>query len=165
MTLVVRATTAEDTREVGEALSASLRAGDVVVLSGELGAGKTTLVQGIARGLGVEDAVSSPTFTLVKEYEGFLNIAHVDVYRLERLQDVVDLGLDELADGEAVILVEWGDVVEQLLPADRLRVELQPVDPSSAGEVRLITLSADGGSWQERWPDLEVSLAPWRISQ
>ena len=104
--------TAEDTREVGEALSASLRARDAVVLTGELGAGKTTFVQGVARGLGIEDQVSSPTFTLVKEYRGILDIAHVDVYRLERVQDVVDLGLEELGDGEGVLLVEWGDAVE-----------------------------------------------------
>ena len=96
MLLELRAPTAEDTREVGEALSASLRARDAVVLTGELGAGKTTFVQGVARGLGIEDQVSSPTFTLVKEYRGILDIAHVDVYRLERVQDVVDLGLDEL---------------------------------------------------------------------
>ena len=88
-----RAPTAEDTREVGEALSASLARPRRRVLTGELGAGKTTFVQGVARGLGIEEPVSSPTFTLVKEYSGILDLAHVDVYRLERVQDVVDLGL------------------------------------------------------------------------
>lgn len=161
MTFEVLARTAEDTREVGEALSALLRARDVVILTGELGAGKTTLVQGVARGLGVEAAVSSPTFTLIKEYDGILDIAHVDVYRLDRLQDVVDLGLDELAGSEGVTLVEWGDVVEQLLPPDRLRVELVPDDPTHEGEVRRISLAGEGASWAERWPDLEVALAPW----
>ena len=72
----------------------------------------------------MEDHVASPTFTLVKEYAGSLDVAHVDVYRLERVQDVVDLGLDELGGRDRVLLVEWGDVVEELLPEDRLRVEL-----------------------------------------
>jgi len=160
--LELRARTAEETREVGEAMSASLRARDAVVLTGELGAGKTTFVQGVARGLGIEDQVSSPTFTLVKEYRGILDIAHVDVYRLERVQDVVDLGLDELGDGEGVLLVEWGDAVEDLLPDERLRVELTTEDLLS--DVRRLRISALGASWQERWGALEVAVAPWRLA-
>jgi tRNA threonylcarbamoyladenosine biosynthesis protein TsaE len=160
--LELRARTAEDTREVGEAMSASLRARDAVVLTGELGAGKTTFVQGVARGLGIEDQVSSPTFTLVKEYRGILDIAHVDVYRLERVQDVVDLGLDELGDGEGVLLVEWGDAVEDLLPDERLRVELTTEDLES--DVRRLRVSALGASWQERWGALEVAVAPWSVA-
>jgi tRNA threonylcarbamoyladenosine biosynthesis protein TsaE len=160
--LELRARTAEDTREVGEAMSASLRARDAVVLTGELGAGKTTFVQGVARGLGIEDQVSSPTFTLVKEYRGILDIAHVDVYRLERVQDVVDLGLDELGDGEGVLLVEWGDAVEDLLPDERLRVELTTEDLVS--DVRRLRVSGLGASWQERWGALEVAVAPWRLA-
>ena len=162
MLLELRARTAEETREVGEAMSASLRARDAVVLTGELGAGKTTFVQGVARGLGIEDQVSSPTFTLVKEYRGILDIAHVDVYRLERVQDVVDLGLDELGDGEGVLLVEWGDAVEDLLPDDRLRVELTTEDLLS--DVRRLRVSALGASWQERWGALEVAVAPWSVA-
>ena len=162
MLLELRARTAEETREVGEAMSASLRARDAVVLTGELGAGKTTFVQGVARGLGIEDQVSSPTFTLVKEYRGILDIAHVDVYRLERVQDVVDLGLDELGDGEGVLLVEWGDAVEDLLPDERLRVELTTEDLVS--DVRRLRVSALGASWQERWGALEVAVAPWSVA-
>jgi tRNA threonylcarbamoyladenosine biosynthesis protein TsaE len=143
-------------------MSASLRARDAVVLTGELGAGKTTFVQGVARGLGIEDQVSSPTFTLVKEYRGILDIAHVDVYRLERVQDVVDLGLDELGDGEGVLLVEWGDAVEDLLPDERLRVELTTQDLVS--DVRRLRVSALGASWQERWGALEVAVAPWSVA-
>jgi tRNA threonylcarbamoyladenosine biosynthesis protein TsaE len=159
--LTILAETAEDTREVGEALSALLRARDTVMLTGELGAGKTTLVQGVARGLGVEDTVASPTFTLVKEYTGILDVAHVDVYRLDRMQDVMDLGLDELGDGEGVLLVEWGDAVEALLPGDRLRIELNLLDPAGGSEVRRITVTAVGAAWVDRWPELEVALRPW----
>ena len=124
MRLELAAETADDTRSVGEAFADLLRARDAVILTGELGAGKTTLVQGIARGLGVTDRVVSPTFTLVREYHGRLEVAHVDVYRLERIQDVMDLGLEELGDGEAVLLVEWGDAVEEVLPADHVTIEL-----------------------------------------
>ncbi|HEX6131713.1 MAG TPA: tRNA (adenosine(37)-N6)-threonylcarbamoyltransferase complex ATPase subunit type 1 TsaE [Actinomycetota bacterium] len=170
--LVLRAATAEDTRAIGEALAGLLRPRDAVVLTGELGAGKTTLVRGIARGLGVEEHVASPTFTLVREYAGRLAVAHVDVYRLERVQDVVDLALDEVADGEAVLLVEWGDAVAELLPADRLRIELTSAgggprpgagaDGAAADEPRRIAIDAVGPSWAERWAALASALGPWR---
>jgi tRNA threonylcarbamoyladenosine biosynthesis protein TsaE len=163
-TIELRTETAEDTREVGEALSALLRARDAVLLTGELGAGKTTLVQGVARGLGIEEQVSSPTFTLIKEYSGILDVAHVDVYRLDRIQEVVDLGLDELGDGQDVLLVEWGDAIEELLPPDRLRVQLDPEDPTGAAQARSIAVSG-AGSWVARWPELEVALGPWRVDR
>ena len=160
-TLTLHAATADDTRAIGRAIAPFLRARDAVALTGELGAGKTTLVQGVAEGLGVEDAVSSPTFVLVKEYVGRLTIAHADVYRLERVQDVVDLGLDEIADGEAVLLVEWGDAVEELLPSDRLRVSLTGEDPTGANEARRIVVEAVGPGWEDRADGLSVAMAPW----
>lgn len=160
MRLELRTETAEETREVGEQLAELLAAGDAVVLTGELGAGKTTLVQGIARGLGVQEPVVSPTFTLVREYAGRLDVAHVDVYRLDRLQDVVDLGLDELGDGRSVLLVEWGDGIEELLPDDRLRVELTTADPLG-GEARRIVMTSASPSWGARWGRLEESVRPW----
>jgi tRNA threonylcarbamoyladenosine biosynthesis protein TsaE len=142
---------------VGEALAELLRARDAVALTGELGAGKTTLVQGVARGLGVAEQVASPTFTLVREYHGRLEVAHVDVYRLDRLQDVVDLGLEEIADGEALLLIEWGDAIDVLLPADRLTIELTEPDD---GARRLVVTGA-GPSWLDRWERLESVLGPW----
>jgi tRNA threonylcarbamoyladenosine biosynthesis protein TsaE len=161
MRIELRTGTADETRAAGEALAGMLRARDAVILTGELGAGKTTLVQGIARGLEVTDAVASPTFTLIKEYRGRLDVGHVDVYRLDRVQDVVDLSLDELGDGEAVLLVEWGDAVEELLPADHLTVELTSVDAEE--EPRRIVLTPAGRSWTERWERLEHALAPWSV--
>ena len=163
MRIELRTPTAEDTRSTGEALAGLLRPRDAVILTGELGAGKTTLVQGVARGLEVEAAVVSPTFTLIREYRGRLDIAHVDVYRLDRIQDVVDLGLDELGDGASVLLVEWGDAVEELLPDDHLTIELNTHDP--AGEVRRIVLTPGGPSWVERWESLELALQPWTVAR
>ncbi|MGZ4133446.1 MAG: tRNA (adenosine(37)-N6)-threonylcarbamoyltransferase complex ATPase subunit type 1 TsaE [Actinomycetota bacterium] len=163
MGIALRAETAEDTRGVGAALAPLLRARDVVVLTGELGAGKTTFVQGLAAGLGAEEHVASPTFTLVREYvSGRLPVAHVDVYRLERQQDVVDLALDELEDGEAVLVVEWGDAVEELLAPDRVRFELTPQDPTGQTEVRSIVVTTVGRAWEERGRALADALAPWR---
>lgn len=158
MRIELRTGTAEDTRALGEALAALLRARDAVILTGELGAGKTTLVQGIARGLDVHDQVVSPTFTLVREYRGRLDVAHVDVYRLDRIQDVMDLGLEEMGDGESVLLVEWGDAVQEILPADHVTIELTSGD---AHDVRRIVLTPGGQTWTERWERLEQVLAPW----
>ncbi len=161
MRIELRARTPEDTRAVGEAVAALLEPRDAVAVAGELGAGKTTLVQGMAFGLGVQDQVVSPTFTLVREYEGRLHLAHVDVYRLDRLQEVVDLGLEELGGGDAVLVVEWGDAIEVLLPADRLSIELTTTDGSGRSEDRRIVVEAGGGSWVSRWERLESLLAPW----
>jgi len=163
-TITLRASTAADTRSIGRALAPLFRAGDAVVLTGELGAGKTTLVQGVAEGLGVDEAVTSPTFVLVKEYVGRLTIAHADVYRLERIQDVVDLGLDEVADGQALLLVEWGDAVEELLPEDRLRVELTGEDPTGEDEARRIVVEAVGPAWFDRVDALVAALSPWETA-
>jgi tRNA threonylcarbamoyladenosine biosynthesis protein TsaE len=162
MRVEVRTASAEETREVGEAIAALLRARDAVVLTGELGAGKTTFVQGVARGLGIEDRVASPTFTLIKEYSGILDLAHVDVYRLDRMQDVVDLGLEELGGGDDVLLVEWGDTIEELLPDDRLRIELTTGDGSD-DDARAISISATGEGWRDRFPELEAAVMPWAV--
>jgi tRNA threonylcarbamoyladenosine biosynthesis protein TsaE len=158
MRMELRAETADDTRAAGEAFAALLRPRDAVILTGELGAGKTTLVQGIARGLGVTSRVVSPTFTLVREYHGRLEVAHVDVYRLERIQDVMDLGLEELGGGEAVLLVEWGDAVEEVLPADHVTVELTG---GADDEARRLAFTPGGPTWVERWERLQEALAPW----
>ena len=150
MELAIRTTTADDTRDAGAALADVLRTHDVVVLTGELGAGKTTFVQGVARGLGATEHVASPTFTLVREYvSGRVPVAHVDLYRLEREQDVIDLALDELEDGERVLLVEWGDPVADLLADERLRIEFA----ADLDDVRHIAIASVGPSWEERGGD------------
>ncbi len=162
MRIELAAPTAEDTRAIGGALAELLRPGDVVALTGELGAGKTTFVQGAARALEYPGAVASPTFTLVREYRTpSLRIVHADVYRLDRAQEVVDLGLHELMDDDGVLLVEWGDAVAELLPSDPLVVELTvPGD----GEERAISIGGGGSSWSPRWERLEQLVERWRVA-
>ncbi|HWL90089.1 MAG TPA: tRNA (adenosine(37)-N6)-threonylcarbamoyltransferase complex ATPase subunit type 1 TsaE [Actinomycetota bacterium] len=160
MFMEIETETADRTREVGQAVASLLQPRDTVVLTGDLGAGKTTFVQGIGRGLGVEDHVASPTFTLVREYTGRLDVAHVDVYRLERVQDVLDLALDELGGPERVLLVEWGDAVSDLLPEDRLRVELTTARAET--DTRRIVITPQGRSWAGRWERLEHALESFR---
>ncbi len=105
----IRTTGEEETAAAGERLAAALNAGDVVLLYGELGAGKTAFVRGLARGLGAApEDVSSPTFTLVQEYHGRVTLYHVDLYRLEPAE-VDDLGLDELVLGDGVVAIEWAE--------------------------------------------------------
>ena len=161
MRLDLQAPTAEDTRSIGEGLAPLLVAGDAIALTGELGAGKTTFAQGLARGLGFAGHVQSPTFTLVREYRsGRLPIVHADIYRLDRVQDVVDLDLEESAE-DGVLLVEWGDVVEALLPAGHLVVELTVPEP---GDERSVRVGSEGGTWLPRWERLERALEPWRVA-
>ena len=154
--LVVRTGTPEETRAFGASLAQVFGERDVVLLTGELGAGKTTFVQGVVAGLGSSDHVQSPTFTLIREYTGRLVVAHVDVYRLERVQDVVDLGLEEIGDGDALLLVEWGDAVQDVLPADRLQVSFTTVDTADFDDARKIELSAQGPSWDSRWAQIQA---------
>src|SRR5262245_15914856 len=142
---------AAETRALGVRLAGVLRPGDVVVLTGDLGAGKTVLAKGIAEGLGVTEPVVSPTFTIVREYEGDVPLLHLDVYRLDHLQEVIDLGLDELLDGHAVTVVEWGEAVSALLPADRLEVVMMVLPPEEADDdTRVVELRGVGLAWAAR---------------
>lgn len=133
-----------DTRAAGGRLAAQCRPGDVVILAGPLGAGKTTFAGGLAEGLGVEEPVTSPSFVIMRRYDsGFLPLIHVDVYRLGSLGEFDDLDvLEEGRDG--VVVVEWGDAVVAGLPEDHLRVELA-VD----GDRRIVRLHP-AGSWVSR---------------
>jgi tRNA threonylcarbamoyladenosine biosynthesis protein TsaE len=143
-------TTTHDAREthaLGQRLGELLRAGDVVVLDGDLGSGKTVVAKGIAIALGVTDPVVSPTFTVVREYDATTPLVHVDVYRLDHLQELHDLGFDDLVGGDAVTVVEWGERVSAVLPVDRLRVHLAPGDRD---DDRVVSVDASGVSWAER---------------
>jgi tRNA threonylcarbamoyladenosine biosynthesis protein TsaE len=118
---------ADETAAAGEALGRTLVAGDVVALYGELGAGKTCFVQGLARGLDVAGHATSPTFVLVNEYRGRLPVHHVDAYRTASLGELIDLGLHDIIGGDGVTLLEWADKAEPLLPARTVRVRIEGV--------------------------------------
>jgi tRNA threonylcarbamoyladenosine biosynthesis protein TsaE len=131
--------------------------GDVVALSGDLGAGKTCFVQGAAAALGVEDRVTSPSFILVKEYQGTYPILHLDVYRLSNLQELTDLGYEEFLDPRWIVFIEWGDAVGPLLPPSVLEVDIR----GESDEVRTIALHAHGPAWDRRLREIEHVLARW----
>jgi tRNA threonylcarbamoyladenosine biosynthesis protein TsaE len=125
------------TAAAGERLGARLGPGDVVALTGELGAGKTCFVQGLVRGLGVTSGATSPTFVLVNEYRGRLPVHHVDVYRTQSLTELLDIGIEDLLDGDGVTLIEWADRCEALLPTRTVRVHIEGV----GDEPRRITVT------------------------
>jgi len=148
----------EDTRELAGALAPLSRAGDVVLLAGELGTGKTVFAQGFGRALGIQEPITSPSFTLVRIYPGRVRLVHADVYRLDHLQEVVDLALLELVDEGAVALVEWGDVAAPALSPDFLEVGLE----WGAGEdERRISLRTVGHAWLARQGALSAALGRW----
>lgn len=155
---------ADDTREMAAALAGMLRPGDLVLLSGELGAGKTTLVQGVGRALGVTEPMTSPTFTLMRDYQARIPLVHVDVYRLDHLQEVLDLGIAELIDDEAVALIEWGDLAEPVLPADFLEVRLAYTD-GDEDDARDVSFRLVGRRWAARADALAGAIDRWAVSR
>jgi tRNA threonylcarbamoyladenosine biosynthesis protein TsaE len=154
----VRSTSAEATRAMAAALAALARPGDLILLSGDLGAGKTTFAQGFAHALGVTDPVTSPTFTLVHTYSGGRwRVHHADLYRLDRTDEVLDLALTELVDDrQSVLLVEWGDVVAGLFGPDFLLVRLDLDDEPDA---RRITWKPSGAGWMGRADALRSAIS------
>jgi len=155
MTLRTTTHDAAETHALGQRLGTLLRAGDVVVLDGELGTGKTVLAKGIAVALGVTDPVVSPTFTVMHEYDAPTPLVHVDVYRLDHLQELHDVGFDDLVGDEAVTVVEWGDRVSAVLPGDRLRVLLEAGD---GDDDRVVSIDAAGITWAERLDALAAAV-------
>jgi tRNA threonylcarbamoyladenosine biosynthesis protein TsaE len=167
--LIARTSGAKQTRDLAAEIAVLARPGDIVVLVGELGSGKTVWAQGFARGLGVTEPVTSPTFTLVRPYAGTrLQLLHVDVYRLDTLSEVVDLGIVEQLDGPVVACIEWGDLAEPALPADFVEVRLEFDGDAVAGkadldDVRTISFRPVGRRWMSRREALAEALSPWLI--
>ena len=155
MTGATRAVTrsTDETLALAGSVGELLRPGDVVSLVGGLGAGKTVFARGVARALGVTDPVVSPSFTIVREYEGRVPLVHIDVYRLDTIQELHDLGFEELVRDDAVTLVEWGDAIDTLLPGDRLDVRLAAGD---GDDERVVELEGRGRSWRARAAELAV---------
>ena len=124
----------EETQALAQKLAKIVEPQDTITLEGDLGAGKTTFTQAFAKGLGITRTVNSPTFTIMKQYNGRLPLNHLDVYRLEDSDE--DLGWDEIFYGDAVTVVEWAHLIERDLPSERLAIEIRRVDENA----RVITL-------------------------
>ncbi|MFD2670828.1 tRNA (adenosine(37)-N6)-threonylcarbamoyltransferase complex ATPase subunit type 1 TsaE [Marinicrinis sediminis] len=134
-----------DTQRLAQALASRLSGGSVIVLDGDLGAGKTTFSKAFAAGMGVQEMVNSPTFTLIKEYEGAERpFYHMDVYRLS-LEEADELGLDEYFESEGITLVEWGLLIEELLPETYLHIHIAQTDIHQ----RMFTLTPFGSPFDE----------------
>jgi tRNA threonylcarbamoyladenosine biosynthesis protein TsaE len=167
--LTLQSSSADETARFGAQLASLLRPGDVVLLSGDLGAGKTTLTQGLARALGVEGPVTSPTFVLVQSYrtKGGWDLVHADIWRLEQLREVTELAIPELLEEGAAAVIEWGEKAAPVLPEDALHITIEFVDEeagpydfapaevsASSGGSRRLVVSTSGPSWRQRLGEL-----------
>ncbi len=180
--MLFRADSLAATHAIAAAVASLSRPGDIIVLAGEMGSGKTAFAQGFGRSLGITDAITSPTFTLVHSYpcpDGRRTLHHADIYRLDRTVDVDDLALHELAEFGGIVLIEWGDVAAAGL-GDHLEVRLSHDDLATGDDLdapdatddsadefgldtaRAIELHATGASWAGRWDRLQSDLAGYR---
>jgi tRNA threonylcarbamoyladenosine biosynthesis protein TsaE len=171
LTLVT--SSADQTRALARALALRCVPGDIMLLAGDLGAGKTTFAQGFGAGLGIDEAITSPTFTLVRQYpvdrvpgpddgpgSGIRCLLHADVYRLDHLVEIADLGLGELVEDGGVALVEWGDAARPVLGRGSLGLRLTAGDDDDEDR-RLIEVERADDRWVARWPALRAAVEPW----
>ena len=157
---MARSRSVTDTKSLAAALAELVRPGDVILLAGELGAGKTAFTQGLGLALGVTEPITSPTFTLASHYEGRLELNHLDVYRLEQLAEVLDVGLPEMLDEGGVTVIEWGDAIVSALPADYLLIRITYGDGL---DDRSLDLDLVGSRWTARNRALSLALAAWLV--
>jgi tRNA threonylcarbamoyladenosine biosynthesis protein TsaE len=149
-----------DTHGVAAAIAQLSRTSDIIVLAGEMGAGKTAFAQGFGAALGVDEPITSPTFTLVHTYDtGRVTLHHADLYRLDKMSEVSDLALHEMVDEDGVMLVEWGDVASELL-GDHLEVFLRH-NPEHGDDERSVVVHSVGTQWASRLERLKTSLTLW----
>lgn len=153
----------DDTQAMGAAFSALLQSGDVVLLTGDMGAGKTTFVKGLGAGFGVAEPITSPTFVLLHTYAGRLPMHHADLYRLEQIEEVLDLGIMELIDDGGVALIEWADRGLPAFPADVLNMQFSYDDDDE--NMRRFELRGNGKRWATRMDEVRSALSQWTIEQ
>lgn len=129
----------KETQNIAKSFAKKLKAGDVITLDGDLGAGKTAFTQGLAIGLGIDDYVNSPTFTIVNCYEGKIPLYHFDVYRIEECEEMYDIGYDEYVGGDGVAVIEWAEKIEEILPVPRYQIRILK-DMSRHEDFRIILI-------------------------
>lgn len=150
--------TLQDTARLAEIVAAHSRPRDMILLAGEMGAGKTTFTQSFGRALGVTEPITSPTFNLLHNYgTGRMALHHADLYRLERTGELTDLGLDELQDSGGVVIVEWGDIVGDDL-GDALIIKISHSEDVDKVESRIVEIDLRGAQWANRWQKLTDEL-------
>ncbi len=156
----IRTHSVEETKSVAEAFAAVLRPNDLVVLTGELGGGKTAFVQGACVGLGISEQVTSPTYAIVQEYSAATPVQHLDVYRLNSVTELIDLGFTEMIDSGCIMFMEWGERVESALPADHIVVRIGMPDGDDIGDTeRIVGIAAHGSHAIARAHEIAISLA------
>ena len=132
MTEILISKTEEETRKIGEKIGSKLDKGSLILLDGPLGSGKTVLVKGIAKSLNIEEEITSPSFTIISEYQGYLQnnpshkvqFFHVDLYRIENAEEIEDLGLDDIIYSNGIVVIEWGEKLEPILPDSCIKISI-----------------------------------------
>jgi len=147
----------EQTQRLGTRLGELAQAGDVILLTGNLGSGKTCLTQGIAWGLGVKEYAFSPSFVIIREYHGRLSLYHIDFYRLDRIEEIADLGLDEYLYGKGVCVVEWAEKGMAVLPEEHLLINLSYISDTE----RSISLEPKGKHYTQLLKSLKLDSKTW----
>ncbi|MEA4874784.1 tRNA (adenosine(37)-N6)-threonylcarbamoyltransferase complex ATPase subunit type 1 TsaE [Anaerorhabdus sp.] len=150
MEKIVKTNKPEETKELGKQLGLLAKENMVFTLTGDLGAGKTTLTQGIAKGLNIEKTVSSPTFTILKIYHGRMDLYHFDAYRLEGLHQ--DLGFEEMIDGDGLTVIEWPMYIQDMIGEEFLEIEIKFIEE----EVREFVLKANGKAYEELLGEIQL---------
>ena len=146
MTEVIESRSEKDTFALGQKLGGDCRPGDIVLLNGDLGVGKTVFTKGFGKGLGIEEPISSPTFTIMQIYEsGRLPLYHFDVYRIADPDEMDEIGYEDYFFGDGVTLVEWASLIEELLPPEAIRIRIEK-NPEKGMDYRLITIDVPEGA-------------------
>ena len=142
--MIIETNSAEETFALGKALGEKASPGQIYTLDGDLGTGKTVFTQGVAAGLGITEAISSPTFTIIQEYDtGRLPLYHFDVYRIGDLEEMEEIGYDDYFFGQGICLIEWAELIEEILPEKRIEVTIEK-DLEKGFEYRKITIEERG---------------------
>ncbi|MEF9933850.1 tRNA (adenosine(37)-N6)-threonylcarbamoyltransferase complex ATPase subunit type 1 TsaE [Clostridium sp.] len=129
--MIYNTSSEQETIELGKKIGQHLKKGDILTLNGDLGAGKTHFTKGIAMGLNIDDYVTSPTFTIVNEYSGDISLYHFDVYRIEHIEQMYDIGFDEYLFGDGICIIEWSNIVQELLPGNTIDIVIKKLNDNN----------------------------------